>query len=782
MFERLLSYISRPAKARVRGMRKKRSLLVEQLEVRSLFAGLPFGASPDDTAEFMLGRVAVTPVFLESNGQIDANTENWTTEQKASVLSNIQTGLNWWKQLLTTKSSIHTLDFVIDQTYITNPAATPYEPISRVSNAYADWVSQFLVDVGFAQSTQLDSNIRAFNHSQRVKWDTDWAFTIFVVNSQNDSDGSFAAGGTFDRAFAFAGGLFEVIPSTRPASTFAHETGHMFWARDEYLGGSDYFKKRGYYNAQNTNALDLNPNPSFVQADSIMSSNAALDRAYQNVTSPDSTLAQIGWKDSDGDGIFDVLDVPLRLEGLGQWNSTSNEYVFSGRAMVQTLPNLNSSGLQNSITLNRVGRIEYRLNNGTWQTVSTPNQAQTDLNLRIPLPSGSSGTIEIRAIETSTGIVSNVFQGTLSAVRDTAAVPGVQGFVWSDQNSDGLWQATELPVSGAKVRLVDTNRQPVNLQAKVEPDAFEDGAIESNQNGITIEVIGEDATGVVGAFTDTGASTGTKVFRPYSPSQIGFADSFRGDLQQLRVSMASPTTRVAIDAVAASAGTIVRLEAYDSSNKLIQRVESNSLNLGDRSTLVVQSDSPMISYVVARGIRNTKVQLDNLVVGAVAETLTSANGSYLLPGLPTGSYRVEVILPSSSYALVQPSDGLRETSVVAGTANSHVDFQLRLVASPWQNPTRRHDVNNDNLTTALDVLLIINEINRNGARPLETSLLVAPPFYDVDGNRNIEALDVLIVINYINANPEGGEGESLWSPPEDLLTTESLIKKRKGLS
>jgi hypothetical protein len=513
-----------------------------------------------------------------------------------------------------------------------------------------------------------------------------------------------------------------------------------------------------------------------------MSSNAALDRAYQNVTSPDSTLAQIGWKDSDGDGIFDVLDVPLRLEGLGQWNSTSNEYVFSGRAMVQTLPNLNSSGLQNSITLNRVGRIEYRLNNGTWQTVSTPNQAQTDLNLRIPLPSGSSGTIEIRAIETSTGIVSNVFQGTLSAVRDTAAVPGVQGFVWSDQNSDGLWQATELPVSGAKVRLVDTNRQPVNLQAKVEPDAFEDGAIESNQNGITIEVIGEDATGVVGAFTDTGASTGTKVFRPYSPSQIGFADSFRGDLQQLRVSMASPTTRVAIDAVAASAGTIVRLEAYDSSNKLIQRVESNSLNLGDRSTLVVQSDSPMISYVVARGIRNTKVKLDNLVVGAVAETLTSANGSYLLPGLPTGSYRVEVILPSSSYALVQPSDGLRETSVVAGTANSHVDFQLRLVASPWQNPTRRHDVNNDNLTTALDVLLIINEINRNGARPLETSLLVAPPFYDVDGNRNIEALDVLIVINYINANPEGGEGESLWSPPEDLLTTESLIKKRKGLS
>jgi hypothetical protein len=57
-------------------------------------------------------------------------------------------------------------------------------------------------------------------------------------------------------------------------------------------------------------------------------------------------------------------------------------------------------------------------------------------------------------------------------------------------------------------------------------------------------------------------------------------------------------------------------------------------------------------------------------------------------------------------------------------------------------------------------LIVINEINRNGARPLEGSGIVAPPFYDVDGNRNIEALDVLIVINYINANLGNGEGDS----------------------
>jgi hypothetical protein len=68
-------------------------------------------------------------------------------------------------------------------------------------------------------------------------------------------------------------------------------------------------------------------------------------------------------------------------------------------------------------------------------------------------------------------------------------------------------------------------------------------------------------------------------------------------------------------------------------------------------------------------------------------------------------------------------------------------------------------VNNDGFVTALDVLAIINEINRNGARPLDGTTIVSPPFYDVDGNRSIEAFDVLAVINFINANLGSGEGE-----------------------
>lgn len=754
-----------------------RRLTLEPLESRSLFAGLPFGAAPEDTAEFMLGRIAVTPVFLESNGQIDSSTENWTPAQKTTVLNNIQTGLDWWKELLATKSMVHSLNFVIDTTYVDTPAATPYEPISRISNAYVDWVSQFLVDRGFSQSSQLDTNMRSFNNAQRVKLDTDWSFTMFVVNSQNDADGNFAPGGSFDRAFSFAGGLFQVVPSTRPASTFAHETGHMFWSRDEYIGGSNYYQKRGYYNAQNTNAIDLNPNPSFVQADSIMSSGGALDRAYFNVTTADATLAQLGWLDSDSDGIFDVLDVPLKLEGLGQLNSTGTTYSFVGRAVVQALPNANSSGLQNDITINRIGRIEYRINNGNWQTLTTPNENQVDLNLSIPLPAGTTGAIEIRAIDSSIGITSNVFRGTLGPTRDTASVPGIQGFAWSDVNRDGQWQSAETGIANARVRLVDGNRQPVVLQSRIEPDNFSVGSIASNQNGVLIEAIGEDANGTVGVFTDSSATTGSKVFRPFSTSQIAFVDSFRGDQQQLRITFAQPTTSVSIDAIAGSDNTIARFDAYSSDGKLIRRFQSESLSTGGKVTMRVGSDVADIAVVIARGMRNAKIKLDNLVIGPATETTTSANGSYLLPGIPSGTYQVEITPQTPAYDYVQPSTGIRSLTVVAGTANSHVDFSLRPAVSPWQNQVQRQDVNNDGLISALDVLVVINEINRNGARPLENSDVVSPPFYDVDGNRSLEPLDALIVINFINATQGNGEGESIFL--DEMGGAESVVRKRR---
>ncbi len=64
----------------------------------------------------MLGRIAVTPVFLESNGQRDANTENWNSALIQQTLQTVQTGAIWWVDLLATKSTVHSLEFVFDIT------------------------------------------------------------------------------------------------------------------------------------------------------------------------------------------------------------------------------------------------------------------------------------------------------------------------------------------------------------------------------------------------------------------------------------------------------------------------------------------------------------------------------------------------------------------------------------------------------------------------------------------------------------------------------------------
>ncbi len=736
--------------------RKFRKLIVESLESRRVMASLPYGAEPEDTAEYMLGRVAVIPVLLESNGAIDPNTENWSGTHVNSVMNNIQTGLNWWNQLLATKSSVHSLEWIIDRTYVDSRLPTPYEPIARNSNAYSLWVSKFLADVGFSSSTNLETNMRAFNHAQRERLNTDWVFTIFVVNANNDADGSFAPGGSFSRAFAFAGGLFQVVPSTRPASTYTHETGHMFWGRDEYTGSGNFYQRRGYYNAQNTNAMDLNPTPNFVQEPSIMSAGPALQTAYDRVVTADATLAQIGWQDSDNDGIFDVLDVPLSLQGTGRLSADGNSYRFVGRAAAEALPNRNSSGLQNNITLNRIDRIEYRINGGNWTTWSTPAAYTVDLNMVIPVV-GLTGTIEIRAIDADLGITSNVFRGQLGAIPDTTTVVGVQGFVWSDRNKNGQWSSDESGLATATITLVDSNGQALQLQRGLEPDTLPNGPLAVQQPGVRIDSIGNGTNGSIAVGIDPAASTGTKIFKAYSLSG-SLLDSFNGDEQQLRARFDVATTFAAIDVIAIVDDTDARLEAFDLNNNLIQRVERKGLLAGQKITLEVGSSLSNIAYVIARGFDGSFIKLDNLIWGPRSTATTGSDGSYVFPYLPVGTYQIKVSGPSLGHVATAPSNGIREVVFNVNNTVTHVDFGLYKEPSPWQNQTLPENVDNMGGVDPLDVLVLINEINRGGSRPLDGSGLSSPPYVDPNGDRQLDPLDVLRVINYINGQGAANSG------------------------
>jgi hypothetical protein len=76
---------------------------------------------------------------------------------------------------------------------------------------------------------------------------------------------------------------------------------------------------------------------------------------------------------------------------------------------------------------------------------------------------------------------------------------------------------------------------------------------------------------------------------------------------------------------------------------------------------------------------------------------------------------------------------------------------------PWRNPLDKFDVNHDGYRTALDALIIINEINRRAAAG-ESNVLGDPSssgaewFFDVSNDNNVSAIDVLTIINSLNEN------------------------------
>jgi hypothetical protein len=114
---------------------------------------------------------------------------------------------------------------------------------------------------------------------------------------------------------------------------------------------------------------------------------------------------------------------------------------------------------------------------------------------------------------------------------------------------------------------------------------------------------------------------------------------------------------------------------------------------------------------------------------------------------------------------------------------------------PWRNRSNALDVNRDEFVSAIDALLIINELNLNGSYTLPTPYTgngppnpnFPPPYYDAghDGacqpapDNYISGADALAVINYLSDRwcyPVGGEGEfSISVDMTQSIASESLV-------
>jgi hypothetical protein len=802
-----------------RPRRLRRGIRLEQLEGRALlaFGDLPFGAMPDDTGEYMLGDVRVNVVFMESdatmtrrggapadNGSITyqlpnnppttttynytpENWSNWNPTALELLKGRIANGLAWWRETLHArfpKAPTDALNFTIDWTYAENPAHTAYEPIARISDDFSQWIYDFLGEVGFDQhrsTSGFSPDIRAFNNFTRQQTNSDWAFTIFVVNDLSDPNKRFTQFsnlGSFSQAFAFAGGQFMVVPASRPFDTFAHESGHMFWGLDEYLDvdlvfnpttgqfepgqiADEYLKRRGYYDTQNLNAAD-NPTAGFVQEDSIMSNGLPMQRARDNHTSSSHTLAMIGWKDADNDGIMDVLDVPLQLSGSGQYDINTGIYYFNGSTEVRTLPNRNSSGLQNDITINQIRAIEYSVDNGvTWQRHTqtfAPRTYTANISINFPVPDGQN-TVKVRTVDTRTGVKSNEVIGYTDG--PSPASPGVSGFVFRDDDGDGAWGAGEPPLPDYGIDVLDESGQPLDLLRWVEPDDANPLDVLSG-DGATLTAVGFDTGSSKSVFA---ASTN---LASYAGLVFGTTNSLNqtaatwNDGRKLRVDFGALQGNVSIHAYGgATADTFARLEAYSAGGTLLERVTSSALAPQDLRLLSLNRPTADISYVLVYGHAGTSVVFDTLEWGPASSATSDSLGAYSLNTLPDGTYQVQVIPPSPSHTITTPLDGVGTVTILGGQSSGNVDFGIHIAASGFHNSENPLNVDADlqGAVSPVDAVMVINWLNAHagqstippGSDPLEIG------YIDVDNDGLCSPIDAVLVINYLISNFAGAQ-------------------------
>jgi hypothetical protein len=130
--------------------------------------------------------------------------------------------------------------------------------------------------------------------------------------------------------------------------------------------------------------------------------------------------------------------------------------------------------------------------------------------------------------------------------------------------------------------------------------------------------------------------------------------------------------------------------------------------------------------------------------------------------------------------------------VVRGTDPSGLtadeSFVVTVIPSSWQNDDNPFDVNDDGTVGPSDVLQLINEINRTGARKLPAisgSGEMPANFWDVNGDGFLTPRDPLAVIKHINATAvaaSAGEGEQaqvaepgVMSVDDDWMPWEAAI-------
>ena len=319
------------------------------------YSNVPYGADYYDTSEFMAGSVAVGVWLLEDAG----TTYTWTVAEKNQTYGGVQAGLDNWVRK---GGAPAFLTFFIQQHSDVPVSGTPIEnPMSMDET----WVNEVLGNAGWTGANGFEKCF-AYNNSIRTLFNTNWCYSIVIVDSNPSVNQGLFPGGGY--AWAYYGGpwvfmaryctwaynynrYYAVVPM--------HESGHIFMATDEY---NSFAQNGGYMNILDNDG-----------AQCIMDMNDSLFVCY-------ATRGQIGQRDNNSNGIIDPLDPPpaASLTPVSPDPTSNPTPTWSGHAQVVRLANLNplsNYSPPHDQTIARLNAVECRADGGAWTAATASDGA-----------------------------------------------------------------------------------------------------------------------------------------------------------------------------------------------------------------------------------------------------------------------------------------------------------------------------------------------------------------------------------------------------------------------
>ena len=237
-------------------------------------------------SNYMTGTVALTVFFVESDGSgADPDVYTWTPEAMQHYLDGVYTAMAWWAH----RAAMHGdcwASFLIKYYSGADTRCQQWvEPILHDTSYEYTWVSAIMAKFGYTSGGAI-TRVTAFNTWQRSYYQTSRSYSAFVPFNPPPAAAMFPGGGT---AYAYWYGPYTVllfhVQGWTTAQVFAHESGHIFGACDEYSGGCGSWDCSSVCSngALNGNCEECNPE----SRDCMMKANSFSLCSY--------TPTQVGW-------------------------------------------------------------------------------------------------------------------------------------------------------------------------------------------------------------------------------------------------------------------------------------------------------------------------------------------------------------------------------------------------------------------------------------------------------------------------------------------------------